>query len=96
MRPSLAPKTAGAFLGDDLLLSYFLRCRVGSSCSCCPALLTTASHIIMESTGTELEEKSRRPQPRLYPTCRALQGQLPAEDPIYLGVNQKAFVMPWQ
>jgi len=49
-----------------------------------------------ESTGTELEEKSRRPRPRLCPTCRALQGQLPAEDPIYLGVNQKAFVMPWQ
>jgi len=80
MNPGLALRPTQALLGSELLVSYFLRARVGNAYSCSQALLTDISHIIKEDIGMELEEKYTV-RSLLSPhtaTCRAT---FPPEDP---------------
>lgn len=81
MNPGLDLRATQAFLGSELLVSYFLRARVGNAHSGSQALLTAISHIIKEDVDMESEEKhtARSLFSSHAETCRA---RSPAEDPV--------------
>lgn len=67
-------------LGSELLVSYFLRARVGNAHSCSQGLLSATPHIIKDDTGKELKEKYRV-RSLFSPHAETCRARFPAEDP---------------
>lgn len=80
MKPVLTLRATQALLGSELLVSYFLRARVGNAHSCSQGLLSAIPHIIKDDTGKELKEKYRV-RSLFSPHAETCRARLPAEDP---------------